>query len=155
MSREPLYFDAIKEDRGSYFIEYQTPVANNPFATLNVVYPGAFELNQVADSMRTEMVHWLARYPVPVIVSAFDVAENIIRNYGENYGDSAFNSRIQNNVTVILEWSLCQNLADTGYRCTAGGFHEIQPCLEASDSLCRIGPVAGQSLLKDSKQIVD
>jgi len=82
--REQLYFDAIKEDRGSYFVEYQPPVANNTFATLSVVYPDIFELNQVGECMRTEMIHWLARYPVPVMVSAFDVAENIIRPNGSS-----------------------------------------------------------------------
>jgi hypothetical protein len=78
-AREPLYFEAIKENRGNYFVEYHPPVGNNPFATLNLVYPNAFELNEVAESMRTELVRWLARYPVPIMVSAFDAAEDVIR----------------------------------------------------------------------------
>jgi len=81
--REQLYFDAITEDRGSYFVEYRPPTGNNPFATLNIVYPGTFELRPVAECMRTELIRWLARYPVPVMVSAFDVAENIIRPNGD------------------------------------------------------------------------
>jgi hypothetical protein len=31
---EILYFDPIEEDRGSYFVKYQPPVSNNPFAKL-------------------------------------------------------------------------------------------------------------------------
>ncbi len=33
-----LYFDRIKEHRGSYFIEYEPPVANSKFATLNLIF---------------------------------------------------------------------------------------------------------------------
>jgi hypothetical protein len=86
--REQLYFDAIKENHGSYFVEYQPPVGNNPFATLNLVYAGAFELSEVGKSMRAEMLIWLARYPVPVMISAFDAAENVLQSNGD--ADDAF-----------------------------------------------------------------
>jgi len=76
--REQLYFDVIKENRDSYFVEYQPPVGSNPFAILSLVYPGTYELNKVGESMRAEMVRWLARYPVPLMVWAWDVSENTI-----------------------------------------------------------------------------
>jgi hypothetical protein len=79
-----LYFDAIKESRGSYFVEYQPPVSDNPFATMSIVYPGTFELKQVAETMRTEMIRWLDRYPVPVMIWAYDVAENSIQPNGSS-----------------------------------------------------------------------
>lgn len=80
--RETLYFDDIKEDRGSYFIEYKPPVSNNPFATLNLVYPESHDLDSVADDMKAEVTRWLARYPVPVMAWAYDAAENRIRPHG-------------------------------------------------------------------------
>jgi hypothetical protein len=77
--RDILYFDPIKENRGSYFVEYRPPVSNNPFATLNLVYTASYDLNSVADSMQAEVAHWLARYPVPIMAWAFDAAENAIQ----------------------------------------------------------------------------
>lgn len=83
-AKEQLYFESIKENRGSYFVEYQPPVANNPFANLSLVYPETFEPSHVAESMVQEMTHWLKRYPVAVMVTAFDAAEDIIRPNGED-----------------------------------------------------------------------
>src|ERR1700692_2692080 len=81
--REILYFDLIKEARASYFVEYQPPVSNNPFATLNVVYPESYELASVASAMKSEVMYWLVRYPVPIMAWAFNAAENIIRPNGD------------------------------------------------------------------------
>lgn len=82
LGKEQLYFNAIKENRGSYFVEYRPPVGNSPFATLNVVYPGSYELTEVRRAMQAEMDRWLARYPVPLMTWGWDVAENIIRPNG-------------------------------------------------------------------------
>jgi hypothetical protein len=81
--REPLYFEQIKETRDSYFVEYQPPVSNNPFATLNVVYPGDYDRTSVASTMKTEIAHWIGRYPVPIMAWAYDAAENSIRPNGD------------------------------------------------------------------------
>ncbi|HXQ42171.1 MAG TPA: hypothetical protein VN821_12950, partial [Candidatus Udaeobacter sp.] len=81
--REILHFDFIKENRGSYFVEYQPPVSNNPFATLNLVYPESYDLGFVADTMKAEVAHWLVRYPVPIMAWAFDAAEKRIRPHGD------------------------------------------------------------------------
>lgn len=81
-TRETLYFDPIKEDRGSYFVEYQPPAPNNSFAMLNLVYPEGYDLDSVADTMKAEVALWLARYPVPIMAWAYDAAENSIRPHG-------------------------------------------------------------------------
>lgn len=80
---EQLYFDSIKEDRGKYFVEYQPPVAKNPFANLSLVYPTNFDLHEVGEAMHLEMAYWMRRYPVPVMVCAYDAVENILRPDGE------------------------------------------------------------------------
>ena len=82
-TREILYFDPIKEDRGSYFVEYQPPISTNPFATLNLVYPEGYDLGSVADTMKAEVARWLARYPVPIMAWAYDAAEDSIRPHGD------------------------------------------------------------------------
>lgn len=81
--RELLYFDSIKEDRGSYFVEYRPPVSNNPFATLTLEYPGRYDLGSVGHAMRAEVAHWLTRYPVPIMAWAYDAAENSIRPHSD------------------------------------------------------------------------
>jgi hypothetical protein len=81
--RATLQFDPIKEHRGSYFVEYLPPLSNNPFATLNLVYPESYDLGSVAGAMKAEVAHWLLRYPVPIMAWAFDAAENIIRPHGD------------------------------------------------------------------------
>jgi hypothetical protein len=78
-----LYFDLINEDRGSYFVKYQPPVSNNPFATLYLVYPESYDLGSVADAMKAEVAHWLARYPVPIMAWSYDAAENSIQPHGD------------------------------------------------------------------------
>ncbi len=82
-TRETLYFDLIKEDRGSYFVEYHPPVSRNRFATLNLVYPESYDIGSVADTMKAEVARWLARYPVPIMAWAYDAAENSIRPQGD------------------------------------------------------------------------
>jgi len=69
---EKLFFDTIKEDRGWYFVEYRPPNPAYRFATLNIVVPETVGAARVADAMETEMKHWLARYPIPLMVSSFD-----------------------------------------------------------------------------------
>jgi hypothetical protein len=79
---EQLFFDPLRVPRDSYFVEYQPPIAKSPFATLSVVYPDSYAMSQVAETMRTEMVHWMTRYPVPVMVWASDAADTRIRPNG-------------------------------------------------------------------------
>jgi hypothetical protein len=76
--REILYFNCLKEDRGSYFVEYKPPVSRNAFATLTLTYSKKCDRNSVGRSMATEVDHWLKRYPVPIMTSAWDTAENRI-----------------------------------------------------------------------------
>lgn len=83
---EQLFFESIKEHCGAYFVEYQPPVAGNTFATLSLVFPESPELSHVADLMQSELKRWLIRYPVPLMITAFDAKEDIIRT-NENPDD--------------------------------------------------------------------
>jgi hypothetical protein len=84
LTRERLYFESIKESRGNYFVEYQPPVGDGQIANLTLVYSNEFKVDEVGERMRAEMVHWIARYPVPVMVGACDAAENTIRPNGND-----------------------------------------------------------------------
>ena len=74
---EKLFFVALKEDRGWYFVEYRPPITSYRFATLNVVVPDTVGVARVADAMETELKLWLARYPIPLMVSSFDGKGNL------------------------------------------------------------------------------
>jgi len=74
-----LYFDRIKEHRGSYFIEYEPPVANSKFATLNLIFLEEIPWQKLSDILDKEIRLWISRYPVPLMATAWDEKENILR----------------------------------------------------------------------------
>ncbi len=72
MPSEKLFFKEVKEDRGWYFVEYKPPIPLYRFATLNVVLPEPAGTDKIVLAMETEAEKWLERYPIPLMVSAFD-----------------------------------------------------------------------------------
>ena len=76
---EIVHFESIKEERELYFVEYQPPVANNEFATLNLIFPTEVAWERVKEALDEEVEHWLQRYSVPLMVWAWDEKEDIIR----------------------------------------------------------------------------
>lgn len=82
--RDELYFDPIKEHRGAYFVEYQPPVADATFATMNLVFIDAAENIAIVAAMNTELELWLQRYAVPLMITAWDAKENMLRPNGED-----------------------------------------------------------------------
>ncbi len=75
----------------------------NNFATLSLVFIDAPELKQIAELMHTELNGWLARYPVLVMVTAFDIEENVLRpeTGGHLVGWVAPNSQ-----KVVTSWNI-------------------------------------------------
>ena len=74
-----LYFESIRESRGHFFVEYQPPVADNPFATLYLIFPRAVLLDRLSEILDKEIRHWLRRYPVPLMVWVLDDKEDTVR----------------------------------------------------------------------------
>lgn len=77
-----LYFENIREYRGSYFVEYKPPIAGNLFATLSIIFPDPVEWEQVAECLDNEVRRWIERYPVPLMAWAWDNKEDVIRPPG-------------------------------------------------------------------------
>lgn len=73
-----LYFDTVKEDRGGFFVEYRPPSPGYRFASLQLVFAEYTEREIVAETMESEARAWLRRYPVAVMVSAFDNTGRLI-----------------------------------------------------------------------------
>jgi hypothetical protein len=77
VAKEERFFTSIKEDRGWYFVEYEPPNPSYRFATLSVVVPTAARALDVASAMEDELKAWLARYRVPLMVTAFDAKDQV------------------------------------------------------------------------------
>lgn len=78
MTEEKLFFSSTKEIREKYFVEYSPPHHGYRFATLSLTYTENVELAQVAKEIESEGYLWLQKYPIPVMVSAFDEAGSLI-----------------------------------------------------------------------------
>jgi hypothetical protein len=74
-----LRFETLKEGRKTYFIEYRPPITGYRFATLQLIYPTRGELADVVEDMEREALHWNTRFPIPLMVSAFDELGDLIR----------------------------------------------------------------------------
>jgi hypothetical protein len=75
---DAVFRDEIKEGHKDYFVVYQPADDRITFATVSISFPGEVpEASIVRTLMERELEHWLARYPVPVMVSAFDAADNL------------------------------------------------------------------------------
>lgn len=75
---EPLYFEKITEHRGIFFVEYRPPASDHQFATLNLIFPGNVDLSKLAVHLRAELGYWLRRYPVPLMIWAWDQNEGML-----------------------------------------------------------------------------
>lgn len=78
MTAQDLYFDSIKEHRGSYFVEYRPPSNGCSLAILTITFLGSVDSAKVIQSMETELAFWLSRYPIPLMVFGYDEAHNPI-----------------------------------------------------------------------------
>lgn len=69
---DEIRFEAIKERRDGYFVEYYPPSSGERFATLGLVFLEKPEPKVICKAMEDELLQWLHRYPLPIMVSAFD-----------------------------------------------------------------------------------
>lgn len=82
-----LYFEPMKEYRGDYFVEYQPPVSARQFATVALTFHQDQIPANLADIMVGELRYWLGKYPVPIMLSAGDATDSIVKPK-ESDGDS-------------------------------------------------------------------
>lgn len=80
-SAHPRVFrDKIQEHRGSYFVIYNPADGDSWLATISLVFPKVtVDVSEVRQAMEQELAHWLNRFAVPVMVSAFDAKDSVVR----------------------------------------------------------------------------
>ncbi|MGE0645053.1 MAG: hypothetical protein AB7P24_15425 [Nitrospira sp.] len=107
---EELFFETMKEDRGWYFVEYHPPKSGFQFATLTIVVLAIDRTREdIATTMESELIIWLERYPIPIMVSALDDTGTVVDlsnhrpcNRLIGYIDARTNK-------VVQEWRLLAN----------------------------------------------
>ena len=69
---DEILFEPIKEARDGYFVEYYPPAPGERFANLGLVFLEKSEPSKICAAMEAEFLHWINRYPLPVMTSSFD-----------------------------------------------------------------------------------
>lgn len=107
---EQLFFEATKEDRDWYFVEYRPPISGYQFATLSVVVLKTGESHEyIAATMEAELDIWLERYPIPIMVSAFDDTGSGIDLSGYRPYDHLIGLIDTKTNQVVQHWRLLKN----------------------------------------------
>ncbi len=74
---DDIRFQPIKEARTGYFVEYYPPVCGERFANLYLVFIEKPEPKAVCKAMEHEFLHWVNRFPLPIMTSSFDEAGDL------------------------------------------------------------------------------
>jgi hypothetical protein len=106
MASDDMFFDAIKEGRGWYFVEYHPPRPGYRFATISIVVSEPATPIAVAEAMEVELKVWLRRYPVPLMVSAFDAKGDLCRLEGTRPSDHLVGYSAVGANTTSMFWRL-------------------------------------------------
>jgi len=78
MAPDDIRFASIKEDRDWYFVEYFPPLPNYRFSVLQLSILEPHDADAVAATMEAEAKRWLARYPVPLMATAFSLDGDVL-----------------------------------------------------------------------------
>ncbi len=107
---EKVFRDKVKEHRGSYYVTYQPADARFPFAIIQVVFlEDCADVTKVKTAMEYESRYWLKRYPVPVMVSAFDARDSLICLSEESVQSHLMGYVDDETGEVVLRWGLLDN----------------------------------------------
>lgn len=107
MSGQKVFRDTIKEHRGRYFVVYKPADANSTLALVSVVFPET-DINgaEARSAMEQELKYWLNRFAVPVMVSAFDAKDSVIR-FSDGPNESHLMGYVDPHVgKVVQKWGL-------------------------------------------------
>jgi hypothetical protein len=117
---DEIRFQPIKEARTGYFIEYYPPVSGERFANLYLVFLEKPEPKAVCEAMEHEFLHWVNRYPLPIMASSFDEAGDLYyleKEKGCNHliGYVAGDGSIKKHWQLIKDEELPEKALDTDY----------------------------------------
>jgi hypothetical protein len=106
---EDVRFESLKEDRDWYFVEYSPPLARYRFSIVQLSCVEPKDVATVAEAMETEARAWLKRYPIPVMVTAFSPAGDVISLGGVRPNDNLMAWDQYPTAEPTLQWRLVPN----------------------------------------------
>jgi|SRR5690625_4674635 len=80
-----ISFDEIKENRDGYFIRYIPASGRLRFASLQLIFTEEKELQIIKRLMILEAKQWIARYPIPLMVTSSDIKDDVIYVNGTSH----------------------------------------------------------------------
>ncbi len=105
-----VFREELKEHRGDYYVTYQPADSRSAFAVLSLIFHGELpDPSKVRKLMESEMKTWLNRFRVPVLVSGYDVTEDLIRLPKEQGGSHLMGYVDANNQSVVQRWGVFEN----------------------------------------------
>jgi len=106
-TNQKVFRDDIKENRGHYYVIYKPADINSSLALVSLVFPEtSVEVMEVRRAMEQELKHWLNRFAVPVMVSAFDAKDSLIHFSEEPYESHLMGYIDPHTGALVLKWGL-------------------------------------------------
>ncbi len=102
-----VVFEPVKEHRGDYFVEYTPARAGNYSASLATIFLKDKKPPEIRDIMEQECQKWIHRYPVPLMVTAWNDTDSVIHFEEGQESDHLFG--IPESGSVNLQWKLLKN----------------------------------------------
>lgn len=104
VSNQKVFRDVIKEHRGHYFVVYKPADVNSSLASVSLVFPEVtVDVSEVRRAMEQELAHWLNRFAVPVVVSAFDAKDDVIR-FSDEPNNSHLTGYVDAQSRKLVQW---------------------------------------------------
>lgn len=105
-----VFRDKIREHRGNYFVTYNPADGSEWLASISLSFPELnVDLVEVKGAMEWELKHWLNRFAVPLMVSAFDAKDSVIRFSEEPYESHLTGYVDPGSGKIAHRWGLFEN----------------------------------------------
>lgn len=141
--------EKLIENRKKYFVEYIPADDRSWLAFVNLTYiTNDWDSTEVIKNMNEEFEYWITKYQVPLSVTAFDAAEDLITVKDDT---PSLNGYIDlNSEEIISKWDCLKN----------DQFPEVQKCAEYQKKVYKDLPCkefnstkAGEELVKNARNL--
>lgn len=79
MAPDEIRYDSIKEAREWYYVEYSPPMGKAAFSILSLTIEDVnADREKIAQAMEEEASVWVSRFPIPVMVGAFNMENDLV-----------------------------------------------------------------------------
>jgi hypothetical protein len=110
ISKQKVFRDRISKHRGNYYVTYSPADLRSSIAIVQLTFPQPVaDVGIVKQAIERELESWLKQYPVPTMVTAFDVKEDVLQ-VSSKYDESHLIGYVdQQTNQIIKHWRLLGN----------------------------------------------